>query len=58
LSGLDVQQSKKNAPEYGYLAKRQVFERQSSLSDMEKPEFFLPFPSFSDQANGEDKIKN
>jgi hypothetical protein len=36
---------KKDAPEYRYLAKRQVFEEQSSLPGMEEPELTLPFPT-------------
>jgi hypothetical protein len=36
---------KKDAPEYRYLAKRQVFEEQSSLPGMEEPEPTLPFPT-------------
>ena len=35
----------KNAPEYRYLAKRQVFEEQQTLPDIEDPQLFLPFPT-------------
>jgi len=35
----------KNAPEYRYLAKRQVLEGQSSLPGMKEPELPLPFPT-------------
>lgn len=35
----------KNAPEYRYLAKRQVLEEQSSLPGMEEPQLSLPFPT-------------
>jgi len=35
----------KNAPEYRYLAKRQILEGQSSLPGMEEPELSLPFPT-------------
>ena len=35
----------KNAPEYRYLAKRQVFEEQQSLPGMEDPQLPLPFPT-------------
>ena len=36
---------KKNAPEYRYLAKRQILETQLSLSNMDNPEPSLPFPT-------------
>ncbi len=35
----------KNAPEYRYLAKRQVLEEQQTLPGMEDPQLFLPFPT-------------
>ncbi|MCK4767430.1 MAG: IS1380 family transposase [Desulfobacula sp.] len=35
----------KNAPEYRYLAKRQLLEEETSLPGMEEPELPLPFPT-------------
>jgi len=35
----------KNAPEYRYLAKRQLLEEESSLPGMEDPQLPLPFPT-------------
>ncbi len=41
----------KNAPEYRYLAKRQIMEEQQSLPGMEDPQLNLPFPTMEMNTN-------